>query len=1021
MSWRKLGGTGKPDGGNNINVTSIVAEKFSLKDYFYGDLNVLGNISAKGSVNITANVFSQNLGAENLFANTTLKVMNNSTVYGSSAIKKDVYVYNRIIMGNIEEKENVLTYLQNDNTGNMTITQAQIVSLSGGLADVYTEGRIGVNTINPVAAFDLVNDMANTFNVQSNNELNYNVISRNAFDAGIMTMTDISACSVRFFVDSPMIADVLSDNIPDAFIKYNRGGKLTIQSPNTTFVNPLSIGSSNIYLPVLGETITVYDTSAGEYTYNTYNKAESQIGNGITIVSDNASTSTFINTITPNKNGFAFGGGAYPYDNSRTFGSIAYMDGSGGYQPAINIVSGTSKLKYKTTTGINIKQPNTTDRVLDVNGPTVISNVDVTVLANVPFEISLYANNREYSDYSIAIGYPYTLEGYPDTIAYDSCGNIIPKNYQQKVYATFDGGNTWMVSNFNNTDLGVALNPLMGAAIYDNSMVIVSAGLGFAFHSTNGGKTWYGIAGIPSSFMSNSAFICKIADTQVYRTILCSSDNAYWFDLPDSAYELEDEISTESLPNGIITFDMSVKKARGYHDNLFLIGDLSIEVYNISDPNLESISGITYTNKYTTLTENTYNDISVFSDTIAIAVGKSIITYTFNGGESWTELSYTYTEEPTAIFLESIVLNSVYIYSESIAVCVGYHEVDGSPIFFYSTDGFSTWKDDLYMGLLVNYGGSSELLQSGKIYNISLKNDNHIQFTHTISSYDADNNIVGSSAIYNCFLPSVFTPSTNTVLTLNGNMIVAGTITSSSDTNANQMQQISLLSNKLTIFQTTQTAINNDISGQILTLQTNQGELPSDVSLQDQITTLFERVAAVEIIQGDVPPTSPDLQTQIADLSIQIGEIPEGSLDLQSQIANLSTDIITKIGEIPADSQDLQTQIADLSIQIGEIPAGSLDLQSQIVELDSRISTQIGEIPATSQDLQSQITDLSTQIGEIPTGSLNLQSQIVELGTSISTQIGEIPEGSLDLQSQIIDLNTAISNLIQRLDAAGIP
>jgi hypothetical protein len=722
---------------------------------------------------VSANIFAQNLGAENLFANTSLKVLNNCTVYGNSAVKKDLYTYNRIIMGNIEGSGNVLTYIQNDNSGNLTINQAKVTNLTQGLATVYTEGSIGFNTATPVAAFDLVNAMPNTLNVQSTNDLNYNVIARNATGAGIMTMTDSSSCSVRFFAETPMDNDNLADTLPDSYIQYDNGGSLFISVKNNTFVQSgLTVSLRDEFLPVMGETLTVYDTSAGIYMYDTYNEDTALMGNGMTVVSADASSATFINLITPDTNGFAFGGGAYPYDQTRTFGTVVYIDGSDNYIPAINIVSGTDFLKYKTTTGINKNFPTTEDRVLDINGPTFIHNAETTLTTNVPFEITQYAMNPAFPDYAIAVGYPYTLAGEPDTLVYDSFGNLVSKNYQQQVYITFDRGITWSVANFNNTDLGVALNPIQGVAIYDNSMVIVSAEYGFAFHSADGGLTWYGIAGIPSTFMSNSAFICKMDFPPVYRVILSSSVNAYWFDLPYSAYSLADEINTEFLPSGTFSFDISVNLCKGYQNNVYFLGDSTIEVYNITGGGLDEA---TFTYKRTTSSGNTYTDISVFSDSVAIAVGNALITYTMNGGANWTELAYRDTNPTVNTFLKDITLNSVYAYSTTNALCVGYNTLTNEPVFFHSSGGYSTWIP-IPLQLFVDSGAPRDFTSSSNLYNISLTHNNHIQLFNIVSPYDPINNSVGVSSIFNCFLPSVFTPETNTVLEITGNMNLNGTI-----------------------------------------------------------------------------------------------------------------------------------------------------------------------------------------------------------------------------------------------------
>jgi hypothetical protein len=91
-------------------------------------------------------------------------------------------------------------------------------------------------------------------------------------------------------------------------------------------------------------------------------------------------------------------------------GSIGWRDTSANYTPSVNVVSGTSRLKQKTTIGINTHGPETENYAFDVNGPIHVKNGELTIVNQPTFEIKQIATGRSSPNYGVAIGSPYKYD-----------------------------------------------------------------------------------------------------------------------------------------------------------------------------------------------------------------------------------------------------------------------------------------------------------------------------------------------------------------------------------------------------------------------------------------------------------------------------------------------------------------------------------------------------------------------------------------------------------------------------------
>jgi hypothetical protein len=125
-----------------------------------------------------------------------------------------------------------------------------------------------------------------------------------------------------------------------------------------------------------------------------------------------------LNIITPNKQGISVGGGKYPADTQRSFGTIGLTKPTGDYYPSINIVSGNSNIKQKFTLGLNTHSPTLDKYTADINGPLRITNGELTVSASTEFEAICMGFSRKSYNVGVTAGTPKLTYPYDHIILY---------------------------------------------------------------------------------------------------------------------------------------------------------------------------------------------------------------------------------------------------------------------------------------------------------------------------------------------------------------------------------------------------------------------------------------------------------------------------------------------------------------------------------------------------------------------------------------------------------------------------
>jgi hypothetical protein len=193
-------------------------------------------------------------------------------------------------------------------------------------------------------------------------------------------------------------------------MSYHKGGILELHTKNDVKISTnLIINKKSNKGHLLQEPAVIYDIPAGTYFYNSYQQSTVKTGNALTLISNDNSSNTFLNITTPNKQGAAFGGGMYPYDVSRNMAIIGVLDASGALTPHQIIVSGISSVRAKSTVGFNTFAPITETYVVNINGPTRITNGEITTIVEPYIQVNKigYPKNKLYQNQICVVGTPY--------------------------------------------------------------------------------------------------------------------------------------------------------------------------------------------------------------------------------------------------------------------------------------------------------------------------------------------------------------------------------------------------------------------------------------------------------------------------------------------------------------------------------------------------------------------------------------------------------------------------------------
>jgi predicted acyltransferase (DUF342 family) len=712
-TFRKYGGTQNYSKDNNITTNTLVCNNLVLRNDYVGTFTIDGGLEVSAdshfgqNVDISGNLTAQNVQINSGFVFSDLSINGNLEVFQNTTIEGYLNVYDALYFG-----QGANSYL----FGNQT------------------QELLGLNTTDPQATLDIQGSTTNVLNVYSNQPTNRNIIAQNQNNHGIVVQTSDISSSIQFFNDT-----TISNTTPDAQIEYLEGGYLILDASNTQVYSQFSIvpstDSSLGYIK--NETAIIYDISSGKYLPKIYNTQTTEnTGNALTLVTTDTSSITFLNIITPLQKGLEIGGGVYPNDTSRSLGTLGYNDNSGNYIPFQNMVSGSSLVKLRATTGLNTYAPRTDLYTLDINGPVHITNGQITPVIDSSFQIlqTHFSNTT-----GISVGTP----------------SSITSPYYQNILYTNNGGQSWNLSNINSGDLQTLSQNFNTIYTYNSTYAFLGGTSGFFYYTNNGGQSWANIT-IANLTTIYSIYVCaspSVSGLRVYYLtntglgaiityfdVLFTNLNGNQY-LPVTIFPINDSAFTQ------VTHINGDGTTYIYVTGINTSGKDQIARYPLN------ISSATYT---TPNALYNYNAINVLNN-IVIAVGTGSIYCSTNASTS-----YTWTNN-TSI---SATLTSIYIFDSLNAVAVG---TNGTII--YSNNGFITWQN--IPTEILNASGNATDITSYNLVDIDMIDINTLIITATITSY-VNGSQLGNSREFYLYLPNLFNRQNNSVLDISGATYISG-------------------------------------------------------------------------------------------------------------------------------------------------------------------------------------------------------------------------------------------------------
>ena len=602
QKWRKYGGLSKMEKMNNITVNSLVTDTFTVRDvaseFQIQALNVTGNSSMAGDMNIVGNIYA------------------NSLDVSQNVILED--------------------YLYFGLTNNIYFK---------GISTNGVNKRLGLNTTTPESTLDIHGNSVGTLNLYTSEIVNRNILAHNYDHNGIALYTDNSKSSIQFYNTGSRRQNQVGVLGTESFeITYNDGKVLDIVgAENTNFISKLAIANHSSPSHVFNETVVIYDTSGLQLFPEVYQQFEQNVnaGNALSLVSQDNNSSTFLNITTPNDKGLHILGGVDSRDKDRSVGMVTISNPQYGREtnPAQLIVAGKDTIKYPKTIGINTYTPNVDNCVLDVNGPLQITNNDLKIVSEPTFEVFHVAYYKENVNYAIMVGSPY---------------QIIPTTLFQVLY-TQDGGITWNTSQLDPPGLSGTNNVFKGVYLVSetNSVIVssISSG-GYILYSTNGGASYQQITGINQDFQSvfvspsnrvyaghkdgftyfDFDFSNGTKSSLVTKSIsgfdvlsICGNNNSYYALTSDRIRKYN-----ATNPNGVYDINASYSKIRVKNNLIIAVATNLISFSKDDGVNWNHISNITAS----------FKDVFIYDQNYAIAVGdNSSIYYTQDGYATWHNMT----------------------------------------------------------------------------------------------------------------------------------------------------------------------------------------------------------------------------------------------------------------------------------------------------------------------------------------------------------------------------------------------
>lgn len=786
-SWKKYGGIYKSDKYNSIGVGTMVADQVLIRQRVLTSSTVEGSLIVGGNVSVGEN----------------LTVARDTSIMGELYVDKSEYIGDKLYFNKIPDASNNYTaYISgNSKMGRLGIgTTAPTSFLDINASDSSINSGVGGSTIGST-----ITDVLTIRN--SNNKIR-NIIAQNGHKSGVVVDASGNIASFGFYnrnidISSAMptvsIATDTSDSIltisgkdnniisnnnttiastndtiitSNKDISMNAANNLTITTGNITNINSIvSISKRTANEPLLNGTITIYDNSANIYLVDYYQKNTVKSGNAITVVSSDNSSNSFINIVTPNKNGLSIGGGAYPADISRSMGTIGVTSTDASYLPAQVIVANNTIDKHKISVGINTYSPETSKYIMDINGPTRIGNGEMHIRQHTNFQQNTTHFSKQNPCFGVIVGSPYRRDASTNVFAY-------------QFLVTTDCGINWTTyTNINSAPFKTTTqyDILDVYSINQNEFVYIgtqnSARLGYT-QIDNVDPTNNKIFNV--DYNANVFLFRTIYAFNHYKILIGGIDTSnnisrsviYHYSVP--------AIIASNIPStSIASIDAScsdIKHCDGYMNIAYFVGN-GIEKVDFSGAAPVSVS---YKNS------GTYSKIYVYDANYVVAIGSNIISYTRNGGANWTDrldassnfnISYPYPN--FSLGVQSFAIKHLVLLDNINGIATGsFTDNIGEkhPLMICTKDGSATWSR---IDPKVFYSsGVGYYIENTTLSCIVPTTPNNFVMVNNITdgSYNNPTLLPGNSDIIYGYLPNIFNVYSNQVVDVNGGMNVDGKI-----------------------------------------------------------------------------------------------------------------------------------------------------------------------------------------------------------------------------------------------------
>jgi len=208
MSWKQYGG--KFDKTNNVSTQHIVCDHLTVRQAYLGQFDVSGDFIVSGNTSLQSDTYIQG----NLLAYQNCSIQADASIDGNVSVAENVDIAKYLTLGNGS------TFLS-------------------GSSDF-----IGINTHSPQSTLDILGSTELTFQVQTNQTNNFNILSQNKNHYGICVQSNDSHSQISFYTQ-PIYTFSSSSYAGNPHTLGYADGSLSNQS--VTFLNPCAISwNSNL-------------------------------------------------------------------------------------------------------------------------------------------------------------------------------------------------------------------------------------------------------------------------------------------------------------------------------------------------------------------------------------------------------------------------------------------------------------------------------------------------------------------------------------------------------------------------------------------------------------------------------------------------------------------------------------------------------------------------------------------------------------------------------------------------------